>query len=231
MKASLLSGWLGDRILRDLVVEDTASLAPAFIRIVLAAPWVRERPPEPGDKVQVFLPGVGSRTFTPFAVDASAGRFSLIAFLHDTTPASDWARALQPGSTVRVLGPRSSTPVAPLAGPVALFGDETSLGIARALLDAHPRDSLVRLEVSPERGTAEACAALSLSCASLTARRAGEFHLDEIASALAAPTIATVLLTGSARSIQGLRARLRATGARQRQVTRAYWAEGKSGLD
>jgi len=234
LKARVLGGWLGDRILRDVVVEEVRQLGASYLHVVLGAAWLRQEPPSPGDKVQVFLPDVGARTFTPFDADARSGRFSVIAYLHGESPATGWARSLAVGTVVRFLGPRPSTPLSPLHRPLACFGDETSLGIARAVTAlASPADCRVRLEVASVERAGEACVALGISHDSLVLRRRDDAHLGEIAQALSAfaGKHGTVLLTGRAASIQRARALLRASGEGRRQVVRAYWADGKRGLD
>jgi NADPH-dependent ferric siderophore reductase len=234
MKARLL-GWLGDRALRATVVEAVENLGERFRRITLSAAWLGENPISPGDKVQIFLPDVGTRTYTPYAVDAGAGRFSILAYIHGDTPASDWARALKAGAAVRLVGPQSSTPLASLTGPVALFGDETSLAIARCLEELSPprTGSIVRLEVRSVDDVINCAAMLGLPPESLVARRDDEGHLEDIVNEFAGALRGggSVVLTGRAKSIQKVRALLREAGPRSRQSVKAYWSENKRGLD
>jgi NADPH-dependent ferric siderophore reductase len=234
MKARLI-GWLGDRILRATVVESVENVGEKFRRITLRADWLSDHPISPGDKAQIFLPDVGTRTYTPYGVDAVAGRFSLLAYIHGNTPASEWARGLKAGASVRLVGPQSSTPLASLTGPVALFGDETSLAIARCLEELRPlrTGSIVRLEVRSVGDVVDCAATLGLPPESLVARREDEGHLagivNEFAGALRGG--GAVVLTGRAKSIQKVRALLRDAGPRSHQAVKAYWAENKRGLD
>jgi NADPH-dependent ferric siderophore reductase len=234
MKARLLGGFIGNLVLKDLVVEETSSLGRGFLRVVLGAPWIREAPPGAGDKVQVFVPDVGSRTFTPCDVDAAEGRFSLVIHMRDeATPAMLWARGLGKGTTVRVVGPGSSTPLVTLSRPVALFGDETSFGVAKSLVATHgATGNVVRLEVSSMSDTTEACAALALPADAPVLRAADGAHHKLIAEAFAGCLAAggSLVLTGRALSIQSVRSLL-APHVRNKVMTRAYWAEGKRGLD
>ena len=235
LKATLLGGWLGDRLLRDVQVDDIQKLGPSFRRIRVSASWLRESGPSPGDKVQVFIPEVGTRTYTPFDFEKDAGGFSVLAYIHGETPGSRWARTLGVGSKVRFFGPSQSISLASVTGPVALFGDETSIGVARCLQALQPErvGSVVRLEVSSVESSSEACAVLGVARASLIAKREGDEHLPEIAQGLAAATAqgGSLVLTGRARSIQKLRALLLASSHGGRQKVKAYWAEGKCGLD
>jgi ferric-chelate reductase (NADPH) len=219
----------------ETVVDSVENVGEKFRRITLSAAWLGDHAIAPGDKVQIFLPDVGTRTYTPYAVDAVAGRSSLLAYIHDNAPASEWARALKAGASVRLVGPQSSTPLASLAGPVALFGDETSLAIARCLeeLRAPRTGSIVRLEVLSVDDVVKCAAMLGLPPESLVARRDDEGHLADIVNGFAGALRGggSVVLTGRAKSIQKVRALLREAGPRSRQAVKAYWAENKRGLD
>jgi NADPH-dependent ferric siderophore reductase len=228
LKARLLGGWLGDRLLRDSVVESTEELGPRFRRVVLRASWAKELTGAAGEKVQLFLPEVGTRTYTPFDFDRAAGRFSVLVFLHADTPGPSFARALTVGAEVRLIGPQASTPLDGLEGPVSLFGDETSFAVARTLREiARLREaSLVRFEVSSPEEAFPAVDALDLPREALVRKEPEEAHLRGIAEALTG----SIVLTGRASSIQKVREHLRAAG-RRKQLVRAYWADGKTGLD
>lgn len=234
LKARLLGGWLGDRLLRDLVVSNVEPVHRRFRRIRVGASWLGEAPPGAGDKVQIYLPDVGARTYTPFDIGRGSEAFSLLFYLHGDTPGARFARGIEVGNTLRVLGPGRSIPLESLALPIALFGDETSLGIARSvyeLEDAGAR-STAHLEVSSVDDAGAACAALGLSDATLIVRDDNDGHLEEVARRLSASTRdgGTIVLTGRASSIQKLRALLR-SGSRRPQSVKAYWADGKRGLD
>ena len=230
LKARLLGSWIGDRLLRDALVESVDELGPRFRRVVLRAPWVSELRVAAGEKVQVFLPDVGSRTYTPFDVDPGRQRFSLLVYIHGERPGPIWGRGLEVATEVRLIGPQPSTPLDGLEGSVALFGDETSLAVARTL-QAIPgvRDrATVRLEVASLADTYRAADALEIPRDALIEKEPADAHLAPIARTLA--PAASIVLTGRASSIQKVRETLRAQG-RKKHLVRAYWADGKSGLD
>ena len=88
-------------------------------------------------------------------------------------------------------------------------------------------------EVSNVAEATDALAALGLK-GDLVERTANDAHLDEVDALLRARDGAeggTLVLTGKAQSIQGIRTRLRARPAFARQRSKAYWAPGKRGLD
>ena len=220
LKSRFLGSWLGDRLMREAEVV-TATPVGAFIHVTVHSAVV----PAAGDKIQVFFPEVGTRTYSPFA--CSGGRFELAVFLHDRGPSSAWARSLVPGRQIRFVGPSASTAFDSIVGPVALFGDETSVGVARSLHDARHGDARVVLEVGSRAAVEPVIAKLGL-VAELVERNSE--HLATIARDLAAAG-RTLVLTGNAKTIQDLRARLKQLGSARPQRVKSYWADGKTGLD
>jgi NADPH-dependent ferric siderophore reductase len=224
----LLGSWLGDKLMRDTTVAEIAELGSRFRRVVLAGAGLRDLRCAAGDKVQVYIPDAGTRTYSPFAFDPSKGRLELLLFAHGGGPGSTWSKTLQPGDRVRFIGPQGSLGLAGLAGPVALFGDETSLGVARSLFDLRNGDAQFRLEVSSRVEVEPVVKALGLPTDALVER--SDRHLDTIAKDLAALQ-ATIVMSGNAKSIQALRAALKQLGVASPQRVKSYWAEGKTGLD
>ena len=220
LKSRFLGSWLGDRLMAVAEVVE-ATTAGAFVHVVVRSSAV----PGAGDKIQVFFPEIGTRTYSPFG--CTGGRFELAAFLHDRGPSSAWARALAPGRQLRFVGPSGSIALTSIAGPIALFGDETSVGVARSLHDIRRGDARVILEVGARATVEPALERLGLQ-AELVER--GGDHLAKIARDLAAAG-GTLVLTGHAKSIQDLRGRLKQLGSKQPQRVKSYWAEGKTGLD
>lgn len=233
LKARLLDGWLGDRFLREQQVESLQWFGDRFMLLRVRGASLRDKPPRPGDKVQIHVPEAGSRTFTPYACDASDGSCSLLAHVQRESPAADWLRRLEPGARLRWFGPSRSLSLESLAAPLALFGDETSFGVASAARELGAA-ALVRLEVSaPIDSALEVGARLGFAPECLVARQPSEAHLPSIARALAEASAegGTIVLTGRARSIQLVRELLRVLAPRRQQAVKAYWADGKQGLD
>ena len=217
LKSVLLGSWLGDKLMRDTRVESITELGPRFRRVTLSGLQAKI---EPGDKIQIYIPDAGSRTYSPFA--PREGSFDLALFMHGNGPGSAWARALKSGDRVRFIGPQRSLALGDLAGPVALFGDETSFGVAKSLFDARRGDVQFRFQVGAD--CEPALAALGLPTEMVVP------DLATIAHDLHAMN-ATLLLTGNAKSIQALRGLLKGLGNDRPQRVKSYWAEGKRGLD
>ncbi len=221
---------------RRTTITRVEAPASSFRRLTLSGEALRSASYAPGDKVQVMLAD-GVRTYSPFAFDAARGTLDLLVYLHgDASPGARWAARAEVGDEVLLFGPRGSLPLSVLtaAGPVVLFGDETSFGVAHALCEHAGDAARLVFEVSSRD---EALAALGplAARAELVARSAAGEHIQELCeplrAALAEPT-SQLVLTGHARSIQRVRAELPAKpGARPTQKVKAYWALGKTGLD
>ena len=216
-----LLGVLGALVLTEARVLSVTVLAPALRRVVVGGDGLRRANWHPGDKLQVVLPGHVLRTYTPCRWDRVAGETELVLYAHGASPGAAWGRTVAVGDTVRLFGPRTSLRVPP--GPTAVFGDETAFGLVLAL------DARAVLEVS------DPAAAAAFGVIRPEARLFpvdGDRHFDALADALLqAAAGATVVLAGRARSISAVRARLLARGLAAPRLVRAYWADGRVGLD
>jgi ferric-chelate reductase (NADPH) len=179
--------------------------------------------------------GLSARTYTPMSWDADGGRTRILTFAHGDGPGSRWAIGLREGDTCQFFGPRRSLDLSGLAAPVVLFGDETSFGLAAALRDgpqgAHAIHVFEGSDVAELRPVLEA---IGLGQATLIERTSGETHLAAVeAEALRlAASGAHFILTGKASSIQRVGRALKAAGVVSSRIkARAYWAQGKTGLD
>lgn len=163
---------------RRLTVQRAEQLTPQLRRITLEGPEL-EGFVSPGfdDHVKLFFPDPASgalhlptagpdgpvwpdgpkpvaRDYTPHHYDAAAGTLQIDFVLHDAGPATDWARAAQPGDLLGVGGPRGSFIVPTDFDWHLLIGDDTALpAIARRLaeLPAGAR-ALVLAEVEDAAG-------------------------------------------------------------------------------
>ena len=226
---AILGGVLGRFIFRIAQVVEVSAPAPSFRRITLAGDALRDVGWQPGDKLQVFLSGVGTRAYTPMLWDAALGRTALLVYVHGASPGAAWARDAAVGDRVQLFGPRRSIATDGQTS-ILVFGDETSIGLVCALSQA--RDGAQVSAVLEASRPAEAESALrTLGVeARLVQRTASDQHLSEVGehlrSALRAQPGALLVMTGRARAIQSLK---RVLGAKA--ATKAYWAPGKVGLD
>jgi len=222
--------------MKRAVIVATENLAGQFYLLTLESLAFRGVAWQPGQKVQIAMGSAFvARTFTPVDWDAVTGRTRLLGYAHGAGPGSDWLRGARKNDECDVFGPRSSLDTRALTGPVVIFGDETSIGLACSLRHLHQEKAMQSFLETDDADSVRAVAAhLGTGDLHLSQRTAGDVHLQAIAEQLAAlaDTSATFLLTGKAQSIQQLHRGLKSTGVPAvRILSKAYWAPGKTGLD
>ena len=233
-----LEGVVTQLLCKRASVSSVRDIAPGFRRVALAGDALRGVAWTPGQKVQLMLGGWVQRTYTPLSWDVAAGVLELLAYAHGDGPGAAWARALVPGLSCAVFGPRSSLDLPRLARPALLFGDETSFGLAHALrfTPAAGEGVHVVLEVSSRPVSSVVLEEIGVSGAHLVERRSGDEHLNEVQELtthlVATHAIEAGVLSGKAPSIAHVSKHLRRLGLPRAQLqTKAYWAPGKTGLD
>jgi NADPH-dependent ferric siderophore reductase len=236
--ATAIRGWVGRTFFRELTITQVRDVGRRFRRLTVRASNGSPIPFDPGDKLQIMVPESGPRTYTPFGFDAVRDTFDLLVHEHRGTPGTSWSRLASRDDRIHVLGPRSSLALGSLEGPVVLFGDETSFAVARALEERRGRVGALTsvFEVSDRDDSTVALDDLGLADRVLMERTTGAAHLDEIEARIRASLVehpgAHLVMSGSAQSIQSLRASLRARPVpRAGDKVKAYWSLGKRGLD
>ncbi|WP_375759043.1 siderophore-interacting protein [Corallococcus exercitus] len=231
---AMLGGMLGRFLFTDARVTQVREVSRAFRQIDCEGPALRGQGWTPGDKVQVFLPGLGMRTYTPLSWDETRGATAFLVYLHGDSPGARWGRDVRAGDTVQFFGPRRSVALEAGDAPVVLFGDETSFAVAHALRTGAKRDVTPLFEVTRREDCAPALRELGFEGQDVE-RTPGDAHLaqvhERLREALRAKPGATLVMTGRAQSIQALRSRLRGDGESATPRVKAYWAVGKAGLD
>lgn len=231
-----LGGVLRRLLMRPAVVAEREPVAGRFHLITLEGPALRDVAWTPGQKVQIAMgASFATRTYTPIDWDAAAGRFRFVAFAHGDGPGAAWVRDAGPGDPCDVFGPRGSIDVSATPGPLAVFGDETSIGLARALAAARPARTVIHhFELDDPEAGARLLERMNLTHATLFERRPADAHVERLEAALPdlAATDAAFVLTGKAGTVQRLRHGLkRLEVPSSRIATKVYWAPGKTGLD
>jgi NADPH-dependent ferric siderophore reductase len=187
-----------------------------------------------GQKIQVSMgSGLSARTYTPMSWDADSGRTRMLTFAHGEGPGSRWASSLRAGDACQFFGPRRSLDLSGVESLV-LFGDETSFGLAAALRDSPQGAGAIHVfEASDVAESRQVLEAIGLQ-ATLIARTADDDHLAAAEAEMLrlAASGAHFVLTGKASSIQRVSRALKAAGVVSARVkSKAYWAQGKTGLD
>ncbi|MBR1222947.1 siderophore-interacting protein [Bradyrhizobium sp. U87765 SZCCT0131] len=222
--------------MRPARVAAVETLSPRFRLVDIEGEALRDVTWAAGQKIQVSVGGgLSTRTYTPVMWDAGRGRTRLLAFAHGDGLGSRWVSSLRAGDRCQFFGPRRSLDLSALAAPIALFGDETSFGLATLLREDPPTAGAIQtFEVSDAAEARAVLASIGIDQATLIERRADDGHLvaaaDEVLRCIGSG--ADVALTGRAPSIQRVGRALKAAGVRSTRIrTKAYWAPGKTGLD
>jgi ferric-chelate reductase (NADPH) len=217
---------------RVTTVED---VTPRVRLISLAAGWARPGSWRPGDKVQVRMTGLSTRTYTPVVVDDAGDGFGLVAFVHGDGPGARWVRGLDVADEVAVFGPRRSLDCSSLTGPVVLVGDETAVGLAAAVAGVAGVDLWCAFEATEPDDVRAPAERLGLAVDHVVARTEGGAHRDGLAAEVAERIgvgDTTLVASGDAATVAAVRRHLKDQGMRpDRTLAKAYWAEGRRGLD
>jgi NADPH-dependent ferric siderophore reductase len=223
-------------LMRRATVVAVEAMADRFHLITLEGADLEGIVWKPGQKVQVAMGGAFmTRTYTPIAWNASAGRACILGYAHGVGPGSAWLQSVKPGDGCQFFGPRASLNVGLTPGPLILFGDETSFGLAYALSQQDPcRSVACHFEVDDLASAADVIAQLEIPDVTLHARSISEDHLGELDAAIHGSDRigGTFVITGRAAAVQHLRQSLRRQMVPAGKIhTKAYWAAGKKGLD
>ena len=236
-------GFLESNLLKlfanRVTVAEAETVARDFRLIRLEGPACQGLEWRPGHKIQMQLSGWNRRSYTPTLWDARRGHVGLVAYLPGKGPGSHWAQTVVPGEPCLFTGPGRSLNLGGEPGPVLLFGDETSLGLAYALTRRVSKLSNVFIVLEAHQAAAlqEAVRAVGLPASTVVIQRCPHgthlqdvvLHLSELWQRLEG---LRHVLSGQAQSIQHVTQALRRNGVPTSRIqTRAYWSQGKRGLE
>ncbi|MFG1919034.1 siderophore-interacting protein [Micromonospora sp. NPDC048898] len=228
--ADLASGVMLD----NADVTGLSHLSPEFVRMTLSAEAFRKATWVPGAKLQL-RPRRGSmslRTYTPTSWDADRGVTELVVYTHGNGPAAQWFERVTEGQTCAVFGPRRSLDLRGATGPVLFVGDETSVALAHALRTIPAETSYV-FEARDPRALTDVLAQLGITeRVAVVGKDADRVELLQHGRTAAVQAPYTLVVTGDAATVHAVRRDSRGWERRPRQVMgKAYWAEGRTGLD
>ena len=232
--AERLADLAGGAMLTDARVTGHRRLSSGFVRLELSAEAFRKATWVPGAKLQL-RPRPGSlsmRTYTPASFDVARGVTELIAFTHGTGPAAQWFEQVTDGQTCQVFGPRRSIDLRAATGPVLFVGDESSVALACALRTVTD-DVVCVFEARDPAGLTDVLAQMRLTeRVTVVAKSAGRGDLLRRARQDTRPVPYTLVVTGDAATVHAVRRDSRGWARKPSQVKgKAYWAEGRTGLD
>ena len=228
-----LSKALMRLLMKRATVVASERLSDRFRLITLEGAALKGVAWTPGDKVQIAMGSAFvARTYTPIEWNAAAGRMCILGYAHGDGPGGAWVRTVRPGDECDIFGPRGSLDLRRLSGPLAIFGDETAIGLAYAATRQEPARAVTcHFEVGDPDSVRQVATELGLQGAALVERCPDETHVAVMAEALPAlvEAGASFVLVGKAGTVQTLRRTLKLPATRL--LTKAYWAPGKTGLD
>lgn len=232
-----VSKMLIDLFMKRATVAVLDDVAELYRLVTLEGPGLRDIAWVPGAQIQFPMAGsvLAVRTYTPIEWNAQAGRLVILAYLHGCGPGSAWLSGLVPGEQCDFYGPRKSIDARALPGELAVFGDETSIGLGCALARQDPRKVVsLYLEIGDVVSAERIIADLGIENVTLFAKLEDEAHLVQMGEVLA-PLVnrgTSFVLTGKAGTIQRQRQALRKLGVSSNRIAaKAFWATGKQGLD
>jgi ferric-chelate reductase (NADPH) len=228
--AGLAARLIAQLLFRKAHVSANVRVAPGMHLITLQGPELQAVRWTVGDKLQVRLgAALQTRTYTPLSWDVDTGATQILAHALALGPGSEWVYRAAVGQPVSLFGPRRSLDLSRFDPSASvLLGDETAIGLVAAWRPGHA------LIETRDRPAIQALLDSMGLAGTAMAAQANALHLDALANAalgLAGPDTRFVLV-GRARTVQHLLKALRQAGVRaNRLLTKAYWADGKAGLD
>lgn len=223
-------------LMRQARIVATERLAERFKLITLEGSALAGIAWIPGQKIQIAMGSAfTARTYTPLEWNTDAGRTCILGFEPGDGPGSAWVRTVEPGDRCDLFGPRGSLDLHRVPQLAVVMGDETSIGLAYALIYADPARAVACLFETRDRESAgHVLAQLCIGDATLFAKQDDDAHLEAMEAAIPALAAAGAgfVLTGRAAMVQRLRRRLKLCGVPATHIlTKAYWAPDKAGLD
>lgn len=229
-----LADLASDAMLATARVTAVSRLSPEFMRVELSAEAFRKATWMPGAKLQ-FRPRRGTlsmRTYTPVGWDLGRGRTELVVFTHGDGPAAEWFARVAVGEPCEVFGPRRSIDLRDPTTPVVFVGDESSVALACALRTVTD-DVFHVFEARDPAGLAGVLAGLGIAeRAAVVPKAPDRAELLRQARDAAGSGAYSLVVTGDAATVHAVRRDCRGWPRAPRQVKgKAYWAEGRAGLD
>ena len=209
----------------SVAVAEVQDLSPRVRRIRFSGETLTGLTWSPGDKVKLRLRGV-SRSYTPAMVDEDQGWMDVIFFLHGRGPATRWAAGAGVGTRAMLTKPEKSFKRGKKEPAWALFmGDETTLGLAQALLSALPSRTVVMGAIEITAGDAPAVQGLGLPLSvAIRDDHYGDALVDWLTQATLPEGDGVIWISGEAVTVRTLKKVLSERDLGKTSVkTKGYW--------
>jgi NADPH-dependent ferric siderophore reductase len=242
--SGLVSSAVGKVLFHPATITHAETIGGRFRRVRLQSEVFKGVKWVPGQAVQFYLGNLTKRAYTPMRMAPDAGSAEFLFFMHGGGPGSAWAGSLKTGDGCKVMRPKDSLDFTNFEGRAIFFGDETSMAAAYALESCRRGDARHRyvLEVSSAAEAKSVAEGLGLEGVTLCEKKGEGEHLEGVVRELAeggggefegrASESSQWIFTGQARSIQRVQKGLKGLGVEMRRSkVRAYWSQGKTGMD
>ena len=209
----------------NVTVCEAEMLSPRLRRIRFTGKRLREMGWSPGDKVKLRVHGK-SRTYTPSALNVDIGWMDIVFFLHGNGPASRWAAEAKVGDRVVLGKPEKSIKHSKKAPDWAMFlGDETTVGLAVALLSSLPSSTKIVGAIELEPTDAGALNKLGLSLSSvIRGDHYGDALIDWLEGSHVPEGRGAIWIAGESVTVRTLKRMLNAQDLSKTTVkTKGYW--------
>lgn len=210
----------------SVFVSQVEDISPKIRRIRVCGERIKNTQWTPGQKIKIKV-GTYLRSYTPARVSLELGWIDIIFHLHGKGKASRWAEEVHIGSKLSFIGPVDSMPFVDQTPDWCLFlGDETTLGLSMALLNAIP--STVHRFGAVELASQDLKAVSKLQLP-LNPIQRDEHHGYALLQWLSLVNIpdgeGVVWISGEVQMVRNLRLALITRGLRPEQIkVKAYWS-------
>jgi NADPH-dependent ferric siderophore reductase len=200
-------------------------LSPRIRRIRIESLAFHQRKWKRGDKIKVQLNSKW-RTYTPARVNSSEGWMDLIVFVHGKGVGSNWAQTVQGGEIVRISKFSNSFPK--IKGSPSWFvflGDETTLGLATAIIEALDESVTIYGAIELEEKDSSSIYALDLPFDSAIRKKKHGRSLQKWIKNFSLPKgKGRIILSGETATVKTLKKMLEKKGfAKKNIVSKSYW--------
>ena len=214
------------REIKTATVTEVEDLSPRLRRIRLSDASLVGVDFTGGDKIKIEA-GPKFKSYTPGRVNTEAGWMDVVFYLHGNGLASQWAGQATPGESINYLGPVKSVPGPQKTPEWALFlGDETTIGLAKALIDDLPDSTRVMGAIELDTPDVPSVAAFGVDLDTVIRREfCGEALVDWVNAWTMPEGQGMIWVSGEALAARAL-GRMFADRDRERVEvkTKAYWS-------
>ncbi|MGH6956162.1 MAG: siderophore-interacting protein [Caulobacteraceae bacterium] len=223
-----------------LTVVESAQTTPRTRTVSFGGEGLAELDWRPGQDLLLSLPQEDGETarrhYTIRDFNREARRLDIDFVLHGQSPATYWARHVQPGDAIEAHGPRGRTRLANEAKDHLFVGDETAMPAIFAMverLEAGARaDVLIEVEGPAETEALASDGEVSLEWVFRGASKPGPsgLLLDRLAALAPSPQGRHAYILGETSNVRAQRHLLLDAGFERGQITaEGYWRPGRIG--